>query len=52
MLCSREHKVITSDRKQNFLTIDELKVFKGTTTKYNKLKVYNYLYNNNNNNKL
>ena len=45
VLSTREHKAITSKRKQNiFITIDELKVLKGFT-KYNKLKVYNDLYN-------
>ena len=50
MLSTREHKAITSKRKQNIITIDELKVCKGIT-KYDKLKVYNDLFNNNNNNK-
>ena len=47
VLSTREHKAITSKRKQNiFITIDELKVYKGTT-KYDTLKVYNDLFNNN-----
>ena len=44
VLSAREHKAITSKHKQN-LNIDGLKVHKGFT-KYNKLKVYNDLYNN------
>ena len=45
VLYTTEHKEITSKHKQNFITIDGLKVYKGTT-EYNKLKVYNDLYNN------
>ena len=45
MLSTREHKAIASKHKQN-LNIDGLKVLEGFT-EYNKLEVYNDLYNNN-----
>ena len=45
VLSTREHKAITSKRKQNiFITIDELKVYKGNG-KSDKLKAYNDLFN-------
>ena len=47
MLYTREHKAIALKYKQNFINIDELKVFK-VITEYNILKVYNDLYNKNN----
>ena len=45
VLYTREHKAVASKHKQNFVTIDELKVFKGIT-KVNILQVYNDLYSN------
>ena len=48
VLSTRKHKAITSKSKQNiFITIDQVEVFKGIT-KYNMFKVYNDLYNSNN----
>ena len=43
VLYTREHKAIALKQKQNFINIDELKVFKGIT-KYNILQVYHDLY--------
>ena len=40
VLSTREHNAMASKHKQNFINIDELKVFKGIT-KYNILKVHN-----------
>ena len=45
VLYTREHKATASKLKQNFITIDKMKVYKGITN-YNTLKEYNDVYNN------